>query len=186
MNIEFTSAHMETLMELKQLAEKHGCRITFGVDSWAGVDPEFEEFDGYTSEIYEELNDKGIFSNGVIDMSKFWFEFYDPNNKERQYHYLEYSEGEQTITYELYALEELSLEELSEEAEEFIAANRADWDDNGIIEDSVVLFKRLGGTTIKGFYGLEHPNVYREGMALKFFGDLVCDYLGEKRIVRTY
>lgn len=173
MNIEFTSAHMETLMELKALAEKHGCRITFGVDSWTGVDPEFEEFNGYTDEIYEELNDKGTFSNGVIDMTKFWFQFLDPNNKERRYHYLEYSEGEQTITYELYALEELS-----EEAEEFIAANR--------IDDSVTLFARLGGTTIKGFDGLEHPNVYREGMALKFFGDLVCDYLGEKRIVRTY
>ena len=44
----------------------------------------------------------------------------------------------------------------------------------------------LGGTTIKGFDGLEHPSVYREGMALKFFGDLVCDYLGEERIVRVY
>lgn len=32
----------------------------------------------------------------------------------------------------------------------------------------------------------KHPSVYREGMALKIFGDLVCDYLGEERIVRTY
>ena len=94
MNIEFTSAHMQTLIELKAIAEKHGCRITFGVDSWAGVDPEFEKFDGYTSEIHEELNDKGNFSNGVIDTTKFWFELCDPNNKERQYHYLEYTEGE--------------------------------------------------------------------------------------------
>jgi len=28
--------------------------------------------------------------------------------------------------------------------------------------------------------------VYREGMALKFFGDLVCDYLEEPRIVESY
>lgn len=34
MNIEFTSAHMQTLIELKAIAENHGCRITFGVDSW--------------------------------------------------------------------------------------------------------------------------------------------------------
>ena len=181
MNIEFTSTHLETLMELEQLAEEHGCKITFGVDSWAGVDPEFEEFDGYTSEIHEELNDKGIFSNGVIDTTKFWFQLQDPNNKERQYHYLEYSEGEQVITYEPYAFEELS-----EEAEEFIAENRADWDDSGTIDDKVVLFARLDGTAIEGFEGLDRPNVYRAGMALKFFGDLVCDYFGEERIRRVY
>ena len=122
MNIEFTNAHMETLCELKALAEKHDCRVTFGVDSWTGVDPEFEEFSNYTSKVYEELDDKGSFSNGVIDVTKFWFQFYDPNNKDRKYHYLEYSEGEQTITYEL-----LSFEELSEEAENFIEENRADW-----------------------------------------------------------
>lgn len=181
MNIEFTSAHMQTLIELKTIAEKHGCRIIFGVDSWAGVDPEFEKFDGYTSEIHEELNDKGNFSNGVIDMTKFWFQFCDPNNKERQYHYLEYTEGEQTITYEPFPFEEFS-----EEVEEFISENRADWDDSGAIDDKVVLFTRLGGTTICGFKGLEHPSVYRAGMALKFFGDLVCDYLGEERIRRVY
>ncbi len=181
MNIEFTNTHMETLCELKALAEKHGCRITFGVDSWTGADPDFEEFSNYTSEIYEELYDKGSFLNGGIDVTKFWFQFYDPNNKDRQYHYLEYSEGEQTITYEL-----LSFEELSEEADNFIEENRADWCEDSLIDDEVVLFARLGGTTVKGFEGQEHPSVYREGMALKFFGDLVCDYLGEERIVRTY
>lgn len=181
MNIAFTNAHMETLSELKALAEKHNCRITFGVDSWTGVDPEFEKFSNYTSEIYDELYDKGSFSNGVMDITKFWFQFYDPNNKDRQYHYLEYSEGEQTITYE-----QLSFEELSEEAENFIEENRADWYDDSPIDDEVVLFTRIGETTIRGFDGLEHPSVYREGIALKFFGDLVCDYLGEERIVRTY
>ena len=70
--------------------------------------------------------------------------------------------------------------------ENFIAENRADWDDNGILDDKVVLFARLDETVIKGFNGLEHPNVYRAGMALKFFGDLVCDYLKEERIVRSY
>lgn len=184
MNIEFTSAHMETLCELKALAEKHGCRITFGVDSWTGVDPEFEKFADYTTEIYPELNDKGEFSNGIIDITKFWFQLYDPKNEERHYHYLEYSEGEQKIDYEY-----LSSEELSEEAENFIEENQAEWDVRAtpsVYDDKVVLFARLGGTAIKGFDGLEHPNVYREGMALKFFGDLVCDYLKEEKIIRNY
>lgn len=181
MNIEFTSAHMQTLCELKELAEKHGCRITFGVDSWASVDPEFGGFAGYTSKIYAELDDKGIFSNGFTEVTRFWFQFHDPNNKERQYHYFEYSEGSQTIIYKLF-----SWEELSEKAEEFIEENRAEWDDASTLDDGVVLYANLGRTTIMGFDGLKHPNVYREGMALKFFGDLVCDYLGEERIRRVY
>ena len=42
-------------------------------------------------------------------------------------------------------------------------------------------------TVVRGFDGVStYINVYREGMALKFFGDLVCDYLGEPRIIRTY
>ena len=172
---------METLCELKVLAEKHSCRITFGVDSWTGVDPELDQFADYTSEIHEELNDKGELSNGIVDMLKFWFQLYDPKNEERHYHYLEYSEGEHTITYEPYPYEELS-----EEAERFIAKNRAEWDDNGTFEDKAVLFTRLGGAVMKCFDGLEKPNVYREGMLLKFFGDLVCDYLKEEKIVRNY
>ena len=48
------------------------------------------------------------------------------------------------------------------------------------------LYRSFGETKVTGFPGQERPNVYREGMALKFFGDLVCDYLGEERIVRTY
>lgn len=180
MNIYFTTTHLQTLCDLKALAEKHGCSISFGVDSWTGVDPEFEEFADYTSKIHKELNDKGSFSNGVIDMTKFWFQFHDPNNKDRQYHYLEYSEGEQTITYEPDAYVELS-----EEAEDFIEENKVEWDTSSIYDKSI-LFGRLGGTEIKGFKGQEYPDVYREGMALKFFGDLVCDYLGEERIVRTY
>lgn len=182
MNIEFTGAHMETLCELKALAEKHGCRITFGVDSWTGVDPEFNQFADYTTGIYEELNDKGVLSNGIIDMTKFWFQLYDPKNEERHYHYLEYSEGEQVITYEPWACKEIC-EELSEEAENFIEENRADWSED---LDEVTLSARLGGTVMKGFDGFEKPNVYREGMLLKFFGDLVCDYLKEERIVRNY
>lgn len=183
MNIYFTSTHLQTLCDLKALAEKHGCFISFGVDSWTGVDPEFEEFANYTSKIYGELNDKGSFSNGIIDVTKLWFQLHDPNNKERQYHYLEYSEGEQTITYEPDAYVELS-----EKAENFIEENRAEWYEGttSSIYDKSILFGRLGGTIIKGFDGLKHPSVYREGMALKFFGDLVCDYLGEERIVRTY
>ena len=52
--------------------------------------------------------------------------------------------------------------------------------------DIRMLYRSFGETKVTGFPEQEHPSVYREGMALKFFGDLVCDYLGEERIVRTY
>lgn len=179
MNIEFHKNHIDTLCELKALAEKHGCRITFGVDSWSGVDPEFEEFSNYSTEVHNELNDKGTFSEGHYEMTRLWFEFCDPNNPTRSYHQLQYSEGCQIVTYEPYFREELS-----EQAEEFLENNDASWD--YATGDTKVLEARLGGTTITGFEGLEHPTVYRAGMALKFFGDLVCDYLKEERIVRVY
>ena len=42
-------------------------------------------------------------------------------------------------------------------------------------------------TKVYGFNGVETKvNVYREGMAVKNFGDLVCDYLHEPRIIKTY
>lgn len=157
--------------------EKHGCRITFGVDSWTGIDPEFKEFAKYTEGVYRELTDKGELLNGVIDMTKFWFQLYDPKNEKRHYHYLEYSEGSQVVDYEKYAWEELS-----EKTQEFLDEN----DNEYSMGDKVTLYTRLGGTVMKGFAGFEKPNVYREGMLLKFFGDLVCDYLKEERIVRTY
>lgn len=46
--------------------------------------------------------------------------------------------------------------------------------------------------TIADIYGFGNDNrikdfrCYRPGMALKYFGDLVCDYLGEERICRVY
>ena len=44
-------------------------------------------------------------------------------------------------------------------------------------------------TIIHGFGNekrIEDFRCYRSGMAVKFFGDLVCDYLGEPRVNRVY
>ena len=42
-------------------------------------------------------------------------------------------------------------------------------------------------TKVIGFKGVKTKvNVYREGMAVKNFGDLVCDYLHEPRIIKNY
>lgn len=63
MNIYFGSTHLQTLCDLKTLAEKHNCYIHFGVDQENSVDVDFNEFDGATKRIIEELKDKGEFLN---------------------------------------------------------------------------------------------------------------------------
>lgn len=60
MNIYFSSTHLQTLCDLKALAEKHGCSITFGVndfDDFTG----YEKFTDYSENIIEELRDRGFF-----------------------------------------------------------------------------------------------------------------------------
>lgn len=177
MNIYFGSTHLQTLCDLKALAEKHNCYIHFGVDQENSVDVDFNEFDGATKKIIEELQDKGEFLNQSYCKTSMFFELFDANNS--TYNILTYSDGEQSVYYKRYYCEDLSAE-----AEAFLEDNLVEWQTmNG---DELLIYCRLGGTKVTGFPNQEHPNVYREGMALKFFGDLVCDYLGEERIVRPY
>lgn len=178
MNVHFISAHLQTLCDLKALADKHNCIINFGVDNYEGTeDIDFNYFDGSTKKIIKELNHKGKFENPKYNITHLWFELHDKNNN--SYHALSYSEGEQSATYILNYLEELS-----DEASAFLEDNLVSW--QSIEDDELLITCRLDKTTMTGFPGQEKPEVYREGMTLKFFADLVCDYLGEKRIERVY
>lgn len=184
MNIYFSSTHLQTLCDLKALAERHGCSINFGVnvfDNFTG----YEKFTDYSESIIEELREQGYFWTDTEKGSAtgFWFQLYDPNNEKCRYHLLTYFSGWQAVEYELN--DDVDDDNpLSKEAEEFLEDNTYDcWDCYGAKR---LLYASFANTEIRGFEGQEHPSVYREGMALKFFGDLVCDYLGEERIVRTY
>lgn len=177
MNIYFSSTHLQTLCDLKALAEKHNCYIRFGANQENSTDVDFNEFDRATKRIIEELQDKGEFLNQNYCKTYMFFELFDANNS--TYNVLTYSDGEQSVYYKRYCWETLSAE-----AEAFLEDNLVEW--QAMDDDELLIYCRLGGTEITGFPNQEHPNVYREGMALKFFGDLVCDYLGEERIVRTY
>lgn len=178
MNVHFTSAHLQTLCELKSIADKHNCIINFGVDSLNDSEEvDFESFDGLTKEILEELDNKGKFENPKYNINWLWFELIDKNNN--SYHALSYREGEQSITYILDHLEELSYE-----ADSFLENNLVCW--QTMDDDELIITSRLDRTNMTGFPGQEKPDVYREGMVLKFFADLVCDYLKEERIERVY
>ncbi len=180
MNVYFSSTHLQTLCDLKALAEKHGCFIRFGVNQENSVDVDFDKFDKATEKIIHELLNKGMFSQSVYNVTSMYFELFDNNNK--TYHTLTYNEGSQCTSYELDWADELSDEAIS-----FLEYNLVEWQTIDDIDDTkLTIYCRLDGTKIAGFPNQKHPSVYREGMALKFFGDLVCDYLGEERIVRTY
>lgn len=184
MNVYFSSTHLQTLCDLKALAEKHGCFISFGVNNYDGFIG-YEKFFDYSEDIIEELRDQGYFYTDTEkgSTSGFWFQLFDPNNNERHYHNLTYSSGWQAVEYELN--DDVDDDNpLSKEAEEFLEDNTYDCSD--CYGEKRSLYVSFDDTEVNGFEGQEHPNVYREGMALKFFGDLVCDYLGEERIVRTY
>ena len=184
MNIYFNSTHLQTLCDLKALAEKHGCSISFGVndfDDFTG----HEKFTDYSENIIEELRDRGYFWTDTKKGSAtgFWFKLFDPNNEKCHYHNLTYFSGWQAIEYELN--DDVDDDNpLSKEAEEFLEDNTYDYSD--CFGTKRLLQVSFAETEIRGFEGQEHPSVYREGMALKFFGDLVCDYLGEERIGRVY
>ena len=106
-----------------------------------------------------------------------WFELFDTTNK--THHTLSYYQGTESIEYTLDYLEELSYE-----ADSFLENNLVDW--QSMDDDNLLISRSLDKTKVTGFPGQETPCVYREGMALKCFGDLVCDYLKEPRIDRAY
>lgn len=60
MNVDFTETHLDTLCELKALAEKHNCSIRFGVYNSSGF-VSYEKFIGYSENIIEELQNRGVF-----------------------------------------------------------------------------------------------------------------------------
>lgn len=183
MNVDFTETHLDTLCELKALAEKHNCSIRFGVYNSCGFIG-YEKFIGYSKNIIEELRIRGVFVDGTQHgtLTDLWFELFDPNNAKCHYHSLRYSKGVQVVEYKLN--DDIGDgNPLSKEAEKFLENN-----DYARFADCEQKFLDVffSETEISGFEKQEHPNVPRTEMALKFFGDLVCDYLGEKRIVRVY
>lgn len=176
MNITLGSPHMRTLTKLNEIALKHNCVISMGTndnyDENLMIDDFKEYFDDLTDEIMEDINEKMTIERSRGLFSTYWFELYDKNTK--TYNLLSYSDAEMLIQFE-----EGKYYILNYDTEEFFN-NNSDYD--------YCLYVRRNNQKIDGFKDVDTSqiNVYREGMLLKFFGDLVCDYLGEERIVEVY
>ena len=180
MDVDFYKSHIETLCELKELAYKHNCNIAFGTQSYHNTDKSFYDFEEFFPEdIIQDLEDNGSITEAAYNRDSIWFELYDRTTA--KYHTMTYSEINLHMWYEPFSSHET---DMKRDTLKWVEENISSYSD--ITENRWFFGDEYDETFINGFDGLEKPNVYRSGMALKFFGDLVCDYLGEPRIERIY
>ena len=200
MTIAFYDAHMRTLTKLNEIAEKHGMRIRFGTrsdftcEADATLLNDFIENDtpDCLNEYYHEIIDGKI----MMTENRMWFELYEPRPTEKsgKYHVMTYVQS--SVGFRLQDDWEESLENVKDDFDEddeeeninninklinFINDSMGDGWQGIDFSDSPTIINGFGNETKVVDY-----RVYREGMALKFFGDLVCDYLEEPRIVESY
>ena len=183
MDVDFYNSHIETICELKALADKHSCKISFGVRHYTengATDISFFDYIFDDKSVMDDLDKCGYLDDeSFLETTVLWFELYDPSSEEYHYNVMSYIETNAYAKYHEYMSETLKGETV-----EFIEENGLEWQSGS---DDPHIFSYVGyDTEVSVFVGQEHPNVYRPGMAVKFFSDLVCDYLKEDRIIRTY
>lgn len=193
MNIEFYDTHMETLRDLQNFAEKHNCKIRFGVRTEEHIELDYYHLLSHKVPKYiinkllpEKSWDNNVSIKNVCSSFKdLWFELYDPNNEERHYHTMSYREYNDYFEVE----PDYNFDKWDDKNQKFIDwcdENQVDWNDE---DDKWIFNLTTSPTVINGFqYKKEHTDfrVYRGGMALHYFVELVCKYLKEPMIERTY
>ena len=189
---EFYSAHLDTLCELKALAEKHNCKISFGTRNDFSTE-ELSSSDLFAVGVPSKIIDRLInpyeyhfsIENVKISYDELWFQLYDPNNENRKYHVMAYKEI--GVYFELEKDWDFDCDTKgNEKFIEWCEENQVDWND----DDDKFIFNLTDSPTIINGFGYKKEKkdyrVYREGMALHYFTELVCKYLKEPMIERTY
>ena len=189
---EFYSAHLDTLCELKALAEKHGCKISFGTRSDFSTEELIADdlfAVGVPSKIIDKLLSPFEYHFDVTNIQtsydELWFQLYDPSNEERKYHAMTYKQI--GVYFELEKDWDFDCDtEGNEKFIEWCEENQVDCND----DDDKFIFNLTDFPTIINGFGYKKEKkdyrVYREGMALHYFTELVCKYLKEPMIKRTY
>jgi len=210
MTTTFHDTHMDTLMKLKALAEKHGMKIRFGTTNDFKVDCDLSMIDEYVAteipEVLEEYYHDIIDGEIMRTEETLWFELYEPQHEEKQpkYHVMTYKkldisfrlqddwdaalvaakleygyseddcDGEDESDVDLDAIENI------DKLIKLIDDNQGDW--QGVsFGDSPTLIDGFGNPE-----RITDHRVYRDGMALAYFTELVCEYLNEPMIHNTY
>lgn len=186
MNTIFSSTHLETLVDLQALAKKHDCRISFGFysDTDEQINNDLLRKNGASEDIINKLQSiDSISVHNIQDKNEcIWFKLFNPNG-EKHYNAMTYCENRTYFEVEFdYDFDKYDNKDLVDWLEE----HNADWNDD---EDKYIIYLDDAPTIINGFgYEDEYKDyrVYREGMALHYFTELVCNYLKEPMIKRTY
>lgn len=200
MTITFGDTHIDTLIKLKELAVKHGMLIRFGTESSFKIDEdvtlldEVLNFKEYELDYLDDNSFEIIKGDVQHKFNKVWFELCEPRPKEKhpKYHTMSYTEEEVFCLLEdgwkehiERDIDILKLEE-NEEGAKIVEGVLEKFEDNA---EEDYLAASTSPTIIFGF-GKEEKRedyrVYRSGMALHYFMELVCDYLGEPHILNTY
>ncbi len=182
MNFEFYEPHIKTLCDLQTLAEKHNCRLAFGTvgNSFDDeIDESFlEEYLNCPKDIAKEICEKCYFEEVRGDYSKSFFELYDKTKE--KYNKLTYFTLSVGFKIEAY-------DDLSTKVEDWLLDNSKN-DDYGYADgDEYFMFVDTTKEQVFGFDGIKKEGyIYRPGIMLAVFTQLVCDYLGEERIKRVY
>ena len=188
MTIDFYTEHIKTICDLQALAEKHNCKLSFGTRAYAintdDTDDLLVEDFNCTEEIAEEIKSKCSFEiTGGLE-TEIYFDLFEKDvNKYGKYNVLglRQREGLLKITHDSFE------EPLSLEALEWLRDNWKNGDWGLEDEDYFYLYINSSKTIVDGFEGVKQEwSIYREGIMLAVFTQLVCDYLHEERIVRTY
>lgn len=187
MNFGFCTAHINTLVELKQLADAHNYRLNFGVTSYPiqtddiDIDYLVRHF-SCPKDIAEEICDKCDFELSVGGES---YAIYFELNKDSEHNMLK-SYGS-NFGFKVHINKYVLDGELREKSLNWLRENskNGEW---GLDEDNdFLLFDQYENEEVYGFNGVQKEGCcYRTGIILAVFAQLVCDYLGEERIKRTY
>jgi len=171
--------HIKTLTKLQAIAEKYNSSISITVEPISDNDVDFDIIveqgdmtETVKNDIQENLWIKECRTNGY----KYTFELIDRRNvKATKYNTLTYFSIDTSFKYDEYGIDDLLIE-----SQEWLSDN----DDYG---DGYIYYSTTD-QKIDGWEGVDTSfvNVYREGMLLKFFGDLVCEYFGEEKIQEVY
>lgn len=175
MNFEFYDAHIKTICDLQKLVEKHNCKLAFGTSNSSfneEIDESFlEEYLNCPKDIAKEICEKCCFEEVRGDYTNSFFELYDKTKG--KYNTLTY------FTLSVFFKIEICDDDLSTKAKDWLLNNSQN-DEYGYVVDTTK-------EKVCGFDGIKKEGwIYRPGIMLAVFTQLVCDYLSEERIVRTY
>lgn len=193
MDVSFGTVDIDVLNKVCEIAKEHDCNVYFG--AYSTLKTNVSDVMDICSDTIDERITKYIAQCDLLESlagtkSRFWFQLYE--KKTGAYNILTYLEENYELVFNQYEIDyttdcEYSYTERSEEYIKFcewLTDTMPSWETILRVQGELKVYIEDRNTVITGFDTLDKSkyNVYRPGITLKVFADLVCDYLGEERI----